>query len=108
MKFDENTKCITLLFGKKVCIYLFINICSKIQSCYFKMKFDENTKCITLLFGKELYINLFIDSCSNIQITYYKVKFDENTKCIALPLVKNYTLISLLTCVVMFKVFIIR
>ena len=61
MKFDENTKCITLLFGQKLYINLFIDICSNIQITYYKVKCDENTKCITLLFGQKLYINLFID-----------------------------------------------
>ena len=60
MKFDENTKCITLLFGKNSYINLFIDIFN-IQITYYKVKFDDNTKCITLLFSQTLYINLFID-----------------------------------------------
>ena len=66
MKFDENTKCITLVFGKKSYINLFIDISSNIQITYCKVKFDEYTKCTTLLFGQKLCINLFIDICSNI------------------------------------------
>ena len=96
-------------WSNKVYIYLFINICSTIQSFYFKVKFDENTKCITLVFGKKSYINLFIDISSNIQITYCKMKFDEYTKCITLLFgQKKYTFIFSSIFVVQFKVFILR
>ena len=81
MKFDENTKCITLLFSQKLYINLSIDIWSNVQRFYFKVKFDENTECMT---GQKSYINLFIDISTNVQSFYFKVKFDENTKCITL------------------------
>ena len=59
MKFDENTKCITLRFSQKLYINLFIDICNNVQRFYFKAKFDENTKCITLLFGQKKYTFIF-------------------------------------------------
>ena len=53
MKFHRNTKCIAILFGQKLYIYIFIDICSNIQSSYCKVKLRQTNKLIALLFGQK-------------------------------------------------------